>query len=147
VIKIRHFRNRTYEATLFTSVNSTNAYKESSSKGFSILAGYIFWKQERKITMTSPVSMSLDSSMTMMFMVPKSLKKKRYHNQTDLILNSEKNLQKLWQLYPLVAGLMMKNPSNKQQLIKALDAAENKIYLLFFGINAPLSFNQKKIVD
>jgi hypothetical protein len=53
--------------------------------------------------------MSLDSSMTMMFMVPKSLKKKRYHNQTDLILNSEKNLQKLWQLYPLVGGgLMMK---------------------------------------
>jgi hypothetical protein len=52
--------------------------------------------------------MSLDSSMTMMFMVPKSLKKKRYH-KTNLILNSEKNLQKLWQLYPLVvAGLMMK---------------------------------------
>jgi hypothetical protein len=47
VIKIRHFRNQTYEATLFTSVQlSTNAYKESSSKGFSILAGYIFGGNE-----------------------------------------------------------------------------------------------------
>jgi hypothetical protein len=91
---------RTYEATLFTSVQ-LSINKESSSKGFSILAGYILLEtRKRKIAMTSPVSMSLDSSMTMMFMVPKSLKKKRYHNQTDLILNSEKNLQKLWQLYP-----------------------------------------------
>jgi hypothetical protein len=117
-------RNQTYEATLFTSVQ-LSINKESSSKGFSILAGYIFWKRgKRKIAMTSPVSMSLDSSMTMMFMVPKSLKKKRYHNQTDLILNSEKNLQKLWQLYPLVAGLMMKKSLHTSNVIKALDAAE-----------------------
>jgi hypothetical protein len=76
-------KSRTYEATLFTSVQlSTNAYKESSSKGFSILAVIFFGNGKQKIAMTSPVSMSLDSSMTMMFMVPKSLKKKRYHNQT-----------------------------------------------------------------
>ena len=72
------FEIRSYEATLFTSVTlSTKGYKDSSGKGFSILAGYIFGKNERneKIAMTSPVSMSLEDSMTMMFMVPKEFKK------------------------------------------------------------------------
>ncbi|MGK0235969.1 MAG: hypothetical protein ACI9EK_002512, partial [Psychroserpens sp.] len=72
------FEIRSYEATLFTSVKlTTNEYKDGSSKGFSILAGYIFGKNERneKIAMTSPVSMSLEDSMTMMFMVPKKFKK------------------------------------------------------------------------
>ena len=72
------FEIRSYEATLFTSVKlSTKGYKNSSSKGFSILAGYIFGNNERneKISMTSPVTMTLEDSMTMMFMVPKELKK------------------------------------------------------------------------
>ena len=56
------FEIRSYEATLFTSVKlSTKGYKSSSSKGFSILAGYIFGGNERneKISMTSPVIMSM----------------------------------------------------------------------------------------
>jgi hypothetical protein len=72
------FEIRTYEASLFTSVKlSTREYKDASSKGFSILAGYIFGKNERneKIAMTSPVAMSLEDSMTVMFMVPKKFKK------------------------------------------------------------------------
>ena len=72
------FEIRSYEATLFTSVKlSTKGYKNSSSKGFSILAGYIFGNNERneKISMTSPVAMTLEDSMTMMFMVPKEFKK------------------------------------------------------------------------
>ncbi|MDF1695345.1 MAG: heme-binding protein [Saprospiraceae bacterium] len=72
------FQIRTYEASLFTSVklNSSN-YKDSSSKGFSVLAGYIFGGNDRneKIAMTSPVAMSLGDSMTMMFMVPKKYDK------------------------------------------------------------------------
>lgn len=72
------FEIRTYEASLFTSVKlSTREYKNASSKGFSILAGYIFGGNERneKIAMTSPVAMSLEDSMTVMFMVPKKFKK------------------------------------------------------------------------
>jgi hypothetical protein len=69
---------RKYESSLFTSVElPTNDYKIASSKGFSILAGYIFGGNDKKekIAMTSPVSISLDDSMTMMFMVPRDLKK------------------------------------------------------------------------
>ena len=72
------FEIRDYEASLFTSVKlSDNKYKDASGKGFSILAGYIFGgnKTNEKIAMTSPVSMSLEDSMTMMFMVPKKFKK------------------------------------------------------------------------
>jgi len=76
--KYDSFEIRSYEATLFTSVQLTgNKYKDASSKGFSILAGYIFGGNERneKIAMTSPVAMSLEDTMTMMFMVPKKFKK------------------------------------------------------------------------
>lgn len=72
------FEIRTYEASLFTSVRvPLKGYRKSSRKGFSILAGYIFGGNQRneKITMTSPVSMSLEDSMTMMFMVPKKIEK------------------------------------------------------------------------
>ncbi len=72
------FEIREYEASLFTSVKlGTNDYKVASGKGFSILAGYIFGGNEKneKISMTSPVAMSIEDSMTMMFMVPKDIKK------------------------------------------------------------------------
>lgn len=74
----RDFEVRNYEASLFTSVKlSTEDYEEASSSGFSILAGYIFGGNENgeKIAMTSPVAMSLGDSMTVMFMVPKKIKK------------------------------------------------------------------------
>jgi hypothetical protein len=70
------FEIRNYEASLFTSVKlETDDYKSASSKGFSILGGYIFGNNDKdeRISMTSPVAMSLKDSITMMFMVPKRL--------------------------------------------------------------------------
>ena len=89
VKEYEEFEVRSYEATLFTSVKlSSDKYEESSSKGFRILAGYIFGGNERneKISMTSPVTMSLEDSMTMMFMVPKKIKKEELPkpNQSDI---------------------------------------------------------------
>lgn len=72
------FELRTYESRLFTSVKlSSDSYKAASNRGFSILAGYIFGGnvQKEKIAMTTPVAMSLEDSMTMMFMVPKKYTK------------------------------------------------------------------------
>ena len=67
------FEVRMYEPALFTSVQVTNeGYSKTSGKGFSILGGYIFGANESKesIAMTSPVSMTMNDKMTMMFMVP-----------------------------------------------------------------------------
>lgn len=73
-----NFEIRSYKASLFTSVKlQTNNYDKASSQGFSTLAGYIFGGNEKneRIAMTSPVAMSLEDSMTVMFMVPKQYEK------------------------------------------------------------------------
>ncbi|MBL6875292.1 MAG: heme-binding protein [Chitinophagales bacterium] len=78
VKKFDSFEIRNYEASLFTSVKlNTNNYEEASGKGFQKLAGYIFGGNEtnEEISMTSPVAMSLEDSMTMMFLVPKGYNK------------------------------------------------------------------------
>ena len=69
------FEIRKYDSALFSSVKlSKKGYKESSSEGFRILAGYIFGDNEsnEKIAMTSPVMMELGDTTKMMFMVPKN---------------------------------------------------------------------------
>ena len=79
VKKYKYFEIRNYEASLFTTVKlSSKGYKDTSRKGFSILAGYIFGDNDKnkKIAMTSPVAMSLEDSVTMMFMVPREFDKK-----------------------------------------------------------------------
>jgi len=89
--KYKNFETRIYEASLFNSVKLPySSYKESSRKGFSLLANYIFGSNEsnEKIAMTSPVMMSLEDSMTMHFLVPKQYSKetlpKPNNNQVEL---------------------------------------------------------------
>jgi hypothetical protein len=144
------FEIRSYEATLFSSVKlSANTYKDASSKGFSILAGYIFGGNEKneKIPMTSPVSMSLEDSMTMMFMVPKKFKKETLPqpNQSQIKFREEPA--------KTVAAISFGGWANdgkiekyKQKLKSALDAEgvtyTNQFY--FLGYNPPFEiFNRK----
>ncbi|MAO31878.1 MAG: soul heme-binding protein [Crocinitomicaceae bacterium] len=148
--KFKSFEIRTYDAALFTSVKlSSNKYKDESGKGFSILAGYIFGKNEKsqKIAMTSPVSMSLEDSMTMMFMVPKNFNKET--------LPKPKNSQIKFKQVPkkTVAAISFGGWANdkkiekyKQKLITALKTEgiphTNKFY--FFGYNPPYEvFNRR----
>ena len=151
--KYKQFEIRSYETTLFTSVKlSTKGYKNSSSKGFSILAGYIFGNNERneKISMTSPVSMSLEDSMTMMFMVPKKFKKDMLPkpNQTGIEFKQEPA--------KTLAAITFSGWANdtkiekyKQNLKAALDAEGIKYSnrFCFFGYNAPYEvFNRNNEV-
>jgi len=144
---------RKYEATLFTSVTLTSkGYKNTSSQGFSILAGYIFGKNDRKekISMTSPVSMSLEDSTTMMFMVPKKL------NKETLPKPEQSGIEFKEEPAKLLAAISFGGCANdakiekyKQELKAALDAQgityTNKFY--FFGYNAPFEvFNRKNEV-
>ena len=147
------FEIRSYEATLFTSVKlSSKEYKDASSKGFSILAGYIFGNNERneKISMTSPVAMSLEDSMTMMFMVPKKFKRETLPqpNQSQIEFREEPA--------KTVAAINFdgwaddeKIKKYKQKLKSALDAEgityTNRFY--FLGYNPPYEvFNRKNEV-
>ena len=144
------FEVRNYEASLFTSVKlNNNKYKEVSGQGFSILAGYIFGgndKQEQ-IAMTSPVAMSLEDSMTMMFMVPKKLKKESLPqpNTAKIVFKEEPA--------KTVAAISFggwaddaKIETHKQKLVKALDA-EGITYtkqFYFLGYNPPYRFFSRK---
>lgn len=67
------FEIRAYEPAVFTYVTmDQGSYEETSRSGFRQLAGYIFGNNEKrqKIAMTSPVAMTMEDSVTMMFMVP-----------------------------------------------------------------------------
>ncbi len=148
--KYKQFEIRSYETTLFTSVRlSTKGYKNSSSKGFSILAGYIFGNNERKekIAMTSPVSMSLEDSTTMMFMVPKKLKKDMLPkpNQTGIEFKQEPTKTRAAIRFSGWAN-DTKIEKYKQHLKAALDAEgikyTNQFY--FFGYNAPFEILNRK---
>ena len=148
--KYNGFEIRSYEATLFTAVKlSTNGYKNSSSKGFSILAGYIFGKNERneKISMTSPVSMSLEDSITMMFMVPKKLNKEMLPKPIQSGIEFKEEPAKT--LAAITFGGWAndaKIEKYKNELKAALKKESieysNKFY--FFGYNAPYEIINRK---
>ena len=147
------FEVRRYEATLFSSVKlSGTTYKETSSEGFSVLAGYIFGNNERseKIAMTSPVAMTLEDSSTMLFMVPNKFNKETLPQPNESKIKFQKEPAKT------VAAIQFKGWANdkkiekyKQKLIAALDKQginhTNRFY--FLGYNAPYEvFNRKNEV-
>ena len=137
------FEIRNYAASLFTSVKlNTKDYSTSSSKGFSILAGYIFGGNDKKqkIAMTSPVAMSLEDSITMMFLVPKQYKKDALPqpNQSQIKFREEPAKR--------VAAITFSGWANddkiaeyKAELMAALDAENIKYsnHFYFLGYNPP----------
>jgi hypothetical protein len=154
VKKYDNFEIREYEASLFTSVKlSTNDYKKASSKGFSILAGYIFGGNDKKekISMTSPVSMSMEDSMTMMFLVPKSMKKDNLPqpNQSQIEFREEP-AKKLAAIRFGGWASTEKLEEYKQKLIAALDAQgiQHKGNFSYLGYNPPfdLFFRRNEVV-
>lgn len=96
--KFEKFEIRKYDAALFSSVKlNKKGYKQSSSEGFGILAGYIFGDNEAnaKIAMTSPVVMKLGEPSKMMFMVPKNYNLKNLPNPRNSKIVFEKEEEKI----------------------------------------------------
>ena len=137
------FEIRTYESTLFTSVKlNSSKYEEVSGKGFSVLAGYIFGGNDKKekISMTSPVAMSLDDSITMMFMVPKEFNKESLPKPNDSNIKIEQVPEKT------VAAIRFSGWANNNKIeqyknkLKAVLDSENIDYsnrFYFLGYNPP----------
>lgn len=144
------FEIRQYEASLFTTVKlNTQGYEESSGRGFSILAGYIFGNNDRneKIAMTSPVAMSLEDSVTMMFMVPSALSKE------TLPKPGQSEIEFLEEPAKTVAAIRFKGWANddkikkyREELTAALDLEgidhTNRFYYL--GYNPPYEVVNRK---
>lgn len=148
--KYDQFEVRDYEASLFTTVKLPTAdYKKASSRGFSILAGYIFGGNDKKekIAMTSPVAMSIEDSMTMMFMVPKQYKKE------DLPNPNQSGIEIIEEPARRVAAVSFggwadsaKIAKYKNALIAALDAEgiEYSNRFFFLGYNPPYDLIGRK---
>jgi hypothetical protein len=144
---------RQYEASLFTSVQMpSNNYRKTSSKGFSVLAGYIFGgnDKEEKIAMTSPVAMSLKDSTTMLFLVPKKYTRDNLPVPNDSSIEFKDIPEKK------VAAISFGGWANdlkiaafKKNLITALNikGIEYTDNFYFLGYNAPYEvFNRKNEV-
>ena len=148
--KYDDFEIRQYQASLFTKVTlPPSNYKNSSGMGFRMLAGYIFGGNEReeKIAMTSPVAMSLEDSMTMMFMVPRSYSMQDLPKPNDHKVKFHEEPQKR------VAAITFggwandeKIEEHKSLLVQALSDAgiahKNKFY--FLGYNPPYEVTNRK---
>lgn len=141
---------REYEASLFTAVTvSSNEYRAASSRGFSILGGYIFGGNQRneKIAMTSPVAMSLEDSMTVMFMVPKEMERENLPKPNSSAISFRDEPSKI------MAAITFGGWANdrriekyKQKLIESLKAEgisfSNRFYV--FGYNPPYDILNRK---
>jgi hypothetical protein len=141
---------RRYDARLFVSVQlSSSKYETSSRKGFSILAGYIFGDNSKgeKIPMTSPVSISLEDNMTMMFMVPREYEKEDMPgpNASDIKFREEPSKQVAVISFGGWAN-SLKIEQYKDQLIQSLKekgiAHNDKFHYL--GYNPPFQVVNRK---
>jgi hypothetical protein len=134
---------RQYEDAVFSSVMlNDSTYAGGSSKGFRILAGYIFGGNDKgqSIAMTSPVVMEMGKEMKMSFMVPAGMNMDSLPKPNDGRVYQEK-----------VPGSKMavvrfggwsndeKIEKHKQELIRVLQ--ENNIPFegpfLYMGYNPP----------
>ncbi|MFN7910780.1 MAG: SOUL family heme-binding protein [Bacteroidota bacterium] len=92
------FEIRKYAPALFSSVKlKSKGYKESSGKGFRMLAGYIFGNNEKnqKIAMTTPVVMQLGDTTKMFFKVPDGYSMEALPQPNDTNIVFEKQEEKI----------------------------------------------------
>lgn len=153
VKKYKDFEIRNYEASLFTTVKlSSKGYKDTSRKGFSILAGYIFGDNDKnkKIAMTSPVAISLEDSATMMFMVPREFDKKTLPKPNQSQINFVEEPAKKIAAISFTGWANDEKIAKYQKKLKLILETENISYtnqFYFFGYNPPYEiFNRKNEV-
>lgn len=99
VLKVyEQFEIRKYQPALFSGVKlPASSYKETSYKGFRVLAGYIFGNNNKnqKIAMTSPVVMQLGDTSKMYFKVPDGYTVEQLPQPTDTNIVFEKQEEKI----------------------------------------------------
>lgn len=141
--KYEEFEVRKYDAAVFTSVElDSGSYSDVSSKGFRILAGYIFGgnEKEQKIAMTTPVTMDLNEKMTMRFLVPAEYTKEELPKPNNNDIEIEEMPEKI------IAAIRFGGWADDEKIekhSKKLEAAlkkqgiEHTGNFSFMGYNAP----------
>ena len=144
------FEIRLYQKALFSYVIiPKSSYKESSSKGFRILAGYIFGgnSKEEKIAMTSPVEMTMDDSITVKFMVPKS------HNIDNLPQPSDSQIAFKTEPQKYLAALTFGGFANDEVIRNKIEELTNLLEhahinhseeFSYMGYNPPYQFTNRR---
>ncbi len=161
VKKVGDVEIRLYEKALFARIEmDAMDYDSGSSKGFRILANYIFGgnSEDKKISMTSPVVMDLNSSKkgdskveSMMFMIPKKYNKnelpKPKNGEIKIVEVSEKKMAAI-----SFGGFAndAKIKEHKQMLTEVLSANNiaHKDNFSFLGYNSPfqLVFRKNEVI-
>jgi len=148
--KFDKFEIRKYDAALFSSVKlNKKGYKESSSEGFRILAGYIFGDNEanEKIAMTSPVVLELGDTTKMMFMVPKNYNLKNLPNPKNSKIVFEKEEEKI------IAAIRFDGWANDEKIEKYKTILRNELVkeklnyinkFSFLGYNPPFEVMNRR---
>lgn len=141
--KYDDFEVRQYEPAIFTSVElDSGSYKSVSSKGFNVLAGYIFGGNEenKKIAMTTPVTMDLKDTMTMRFLVPSKYAREELPKPNDERIEFEEMPERI------VAAIRFSGYANDEKIEKHRKMLEKALKdngfshtggFTFMGYNAP----------
>lgn len=141
--KYDDFEVRQYEPAIFTSVElDSGSYKSVSSKGFNVLAGYIFGGNEenKKIAMTTPVTMDLKDTMTMRFLVPSKYAREELPKPNDERIEFEEMPERI------VAAIRFSGYANDEKIEKHRKKLEKALKdnglshtggFTFMGYNAP----------
>ena len=145
-----NFEIRKYDPSNFsyTTMNSSS-FKESSSKGFRTLAGYIFGgnSEDQKIAMTSPVKMEMRDSITMMFMIPSNI------DITNLPVPNNPNVKFKTEPEKVVAAITFSGWASdekiqfyKNQLIQLLkeEGIEHDQDFSYLGYNPPFELINRR---
>ena len=141
--KFDQFEVRRYDEALFTEVEmDSGSYKSVSSQGFKVLAGYIFGANERseKIAMTTPVTMEMQDTMTMRFLVPAQYSIEELPKPDNAAIKIKTMPERI------VAVVRFSGYANdekiethRQKLVEALakEGLQHKGVFTFMGYNAP----------
>ena len=145
--KYKDFEIRFYPSATIATINSNaKTYRDLSSPGFRKLAGYIFGGNEAntKISMTSPVQMDInDSVSTMSFVMPSAYKKENLPKPNDpnvQIKNTADEYVAVIRFCGYASDEDLKSYSEKlQNLLKENEITSFGNYR-FLGYNPPFQF-------
>lgn len=147
-IEIRKYAPATFS---FVQLN-VDSYNQGSSLGFRKLAGYIFGgnEEQKKIAMTSPVEMEMDSSMVIKFMVPSKYK------MEDLPLPNNEEIKFVQEPERYVAAIRFSGFANDSKIELYHNQLQNVLSergikhektMSFLGYNSPFDlFNRRNEV-